>query len=394
VSQESTMSDETTINPATRLARALRLEDLLINASAVPIPISLSPSAMIEPASDDNDTLQKNTDTASSADHNVAAQIQELLPAIPGSAPGEGTQDAVVTALQAARSAIGMSLRHDMTTDASPLATAPVPNEHAPNDDVQSIAGEHIQSITTPSVIDSGGTHDLDATSDMGAFGQLHSMTSNPLSSVTDVAGMGITANPLSLLPDLGLGNAASPVPSPHVDTSLLDNISNLVTQGTALLQGALPALPGIIPQATTIVGDVPALLGGATELVHEITTAASAPLANVASLASLVSTLGILTPALGETGTVPAAPLSTVGGVLENVTVPSLNGTGIDFLVGLLQPSVGALETHQALATPAHTSLEDLSIGTVIGIDDIVHPDHATHAVHSLLPQIGTGLI
>jgi hypothetical protein len=109
------MSAEAIAGHAPGLARGLRLEEILLNASAMPLPIDLTPSMIPQSLWDSHERL---TDAASLSSDDTPVHVVRVLPDASASGHGpvdEGmVNDAVVNSLQAARDAIRDSLRQDL----------------------------------------------------------------------------------------------------------------------------------------------------------------------------------------------------------------------------------------------------------------------------------------
>jgi hypothetical protein len=107
---------------AAKLARALRLEDVLLSAAAVPLPIDLSPSRLPEPNLDTTDASTDAKDAHPSASATVEAQgVQGVNASVAERAPADASaQDAVVKSLQAAHDAIHDSLQSNGGDEPAP----------------------------------------------------------------------------------------------------------------------------------------------------------------------------------------------------------------------------------------------------------------------------------
>lgn len=166
-------------------------------------------------------------------------------------------------------------------------------------------------------------------------------------------------------------------------------NLANVVS---GLLADQSPDAGVTEPVAGPLIGDavsdVDKAANAALNLVHQAQPALSDLAAAVGTAVHDIA--GLTVPAIATATAPGAAPAAT-----EAVTVPSLHGTGLDALAGLLQPAAPAAFDAAHVASPAPASFEDISMHVPIGLDDLVHHDAAAgNAAHAAMPAAGSGLI
>jgi hypothetical protein len=338
------MSTGSIANDAARLTRTLRIEDVLINAAAVPLPIDLSPSQLPQP---DLDTHDATNDAQSARANSPATEDAPQASADPPPAHAAPAEDAVTKSLQAAQDAIHDSLQ-TATGDQTPQASATPPSDaHA--SDLASVSASH------PS-----------AAGDIAPSTQLLPGPDHPLPQLdlpTDVAALFPAG-----MADGGLANVL------HDVQAVVGDLGGLLGS----IAGAPIDLAATVAPATAVVADVAAAVDHVAQ-----------------------SAIGLIIPTGGETHPDAAAHANTAAaptaapppGAPEAVTVPSLHGAGFDALAGLLQPAPAIVEPAHDVA-PAHIGMDDLSLLPPIGLEDIAHSDQAaSHPAHAL-PPAGSGLI
>jgi hypothetical protein len=344
------MSTEAIADHAAKLTRALRLEDVLINAGAVPLPVDLTPSMIPQDNAGNGATLPPDSDSRSAADDHGQAQVQPPPRATIGAGTPDGTatEDAVVKGLQAARDAIHDSLRHDVGAHSGDAAQSIGP-----------IASEAVQDLSSPA------THDAVSMPTPGSIGDIGASDSAHAASLTN----------------FDLANVVSTLPTDQTAAADPSSLEHVAGSGV----GTVLAQVGAVESTASNV------LHDAQPVVNGLPTAIESTVPNIMN--SAANPTDLLMPLLTGVGTPPATP-PVPATVADAVTVPSLHGVGFDALAGLLQPSSAAPEAAHAQANPVH-GLEDLSIGAPIGAEDLIHSDSsAAHAAHSALPHVGSGLI
>lgn len=345
------MSTGATTSDAAKLAKTLRIEDVLISASALPLPLDLSPSRLPQPNLDTADASQDAKDThanPSTADGAppVHASVADAAP--PDAAPA---QDAVVKSLQAAHDAIHASLQDAGGNPGAPAAGAQLPDD--------------------------------------GQAPDLANISSAPASPAGDISALTqIVPGPTHALPQLDLpADVATLFPASTADHALANVVHDV--------QSAVGELGSVIDGVLGPVAGAPIDLGAT---VASAVADVAAPVEHVVQ-----SAVSLVMPADSEThaGPAAAAPANTPSppppppqpSAPEAVTVPSLHGVGVDALAGLLQPAATAADATHDVA-PSHPGFDDLSLLPPIGLDDVAHPDQAaSHATHAL-PPAGSGLI
>lgn len=301
--------------------RALRLEDVLINAGALPLPIDLTPSMLPQPELERAEPLSNGSDslrTAEPAPDAASTLLSEINPAPEGTSD-TFAQDAVTNSLQAARDAIRDSLR----TDISPRAI-----------EAASPSGPDLLAASRPSP------------------------------------------------------SAAVPEPSP-AGSDNADGVPNFAHGSPAANFDLAHVVPVLFPQQTNDIADRPAEVAAVPSEIAAPATAVSDVVANLVDDAQTVVS-GLAAAA----GPIVGAVLNPIAAAIDAVTVPSLQGVGFDALAGLLHPqSAGPDVTVQTNASPDHLPVGDTLVP--IGLGDLIPIDLGeAHAIHSLLPHAGSGLI
>jgi hypothetical protein len=322
---------------AAKLTKALRLEDVLISAAAVPLPIDLSPSQLPQPNLDPTGASTDARDAhASAADAQAPASAVE--PA--HDAPAE---DAVAKSLQAAHDAIHDSL----SGTGDPTATV----------DSQPLDAAHLSADATADPVHAGAAGDIAALAP-------------------------IAPGPAHALPQLDLpADMATLFPASAADGALANvvhDVQSVVGDLGAVIDGLLGPLATAVAPVTAAVADV------AASAEHVVQSA-----------------VGLVLPADDEThaganaqantAAAPAAPPPQAEP--EAVTVPSLHGVGTDALAGLLQPAPASIDATHDVA-PTHLGVDDLALLHPIGLEDLAHSDQAAAHVAHALPPAGSGLI
>jgi len=318
-------------------AKALRIDDLLIGAAAVPLPIDLSPSQLPQPNLDPADASADAHDAHASASADDAQALASAAEQPP--APAE---DAVAKSLQAAHDAIHDSLQ---TGD---LASAPA--------DARPLDTE-LSATATADPVHAGVSADIAALAP-------------------------IAPGPAHALPQLDLpADVTALFPAGTADGALADalhDVQSIVGDLGAMIDGLVGPLAATVAPVAAAVTDVAA---SAEHLVQ--------------------SAVGLLMPADDATHAGPSGAANTAAAPAspppqaepEGVTVPSLHGAGTDALAGLLQPAPSALDPAHDIAPP-HLGIDDLALLGPIGLEDVAHSDQAAaHAAHAL-PPAGSGLI
>jgi hypothetical protein len=383
------MSAGTMIDPAARAARAMRLEDVLINASAVPIPIDLMPSAIEGPIADGiaDPAAALPVDAGAHADQNRTAQA-----AAPGdhaiehsgeAGHGGAAPDAITNGLQAAREAIHASLRQDEGFNASSDA-----NSHA-GDATSSADGDIVSSAGQVAASAHGAASVLDTASADGAAttDPLHGIGAGGPSALDIVAQAAhAIADQSPILSNSDQPGLASALAVPEmVLKPVLDTISSLLTPDTDN-QHAGVTTSDVLTPATTITQVAATIADVASSAVGAATTVVDHAAGDLVHGLSQQIVHDVVAPAV-----------ATLGGTVADtaVTVASLGGAGVDALAGLLQPASLATQAPNLAADAVHTSLQDISSFAPIGIEHVAdHDAGAAHAVHSALHLVGSGLI
>src|SRR5579871_2805134 len=169
------MSTGVTTSDAAKLAKALRVEDVLISAAAVPLPVELSPSSLPQPHLDTTNAFQEAKEAHTNPA--AAADAPPLHASIADPAPTDvaPAQDAVVKSLQAAHDAIHDSLQDGSGNPDAAITAAPVPgDEHASDlaslDSAQANPAGDISALTPIAPGPAQALPQLDLPTDLGAL--------------------------------------------------------------------------------------------------------------------------------------------------------------------------------------------------------------------------------
>lgn len=330
------MSTEMIAGQAAKLAR-VRLENLLINATAVPVPADVA-QPTDHPAASDQDRPPSSDTTQAARDNDPRAEDHHLL-AMPAQWDAN-SEDALSKSLHAAGDAIHQSLRQGADHSASVFGLSPGASDPGQN-------------------IVSAAAHDADVLAS-STVGENRSAPTAHEASPSNFDPQNVSHAPLA-----ATENAHAPTAA--VTDTALPIVSDALHEN------------GLEPALTNIASDLHGVIG--------------APLTAVA--APLSDTVAIHGPAEAITTALSSLPPLAVEPVkADSVTVPSLDGAGFDALAGVLHPAPAMPDVAPAAAT-VQASFDHESILVPIGLEQVFHPDsELSHPLHAGLPPVGSGLI
>src|SRR5262249_11976027 len=151
------------------------------------------------------------------------------------------------------------------------------------------------------------------------------------------------------------------------------------------------------LPQASALVEPVLHTVQPVESMLHAVQPVEAMAQTLTATITSTVERVVGGAPA-GDAASAIESTLDAVSNAVAGdsgaVTIPSLGGTGLDALTGLLHP-VSAAPGASPAPDSALAGLEDTVSSATIGVPEVLHADQQVgHEAHSLLHLVGSGLI